>query len=73
MNKNEIIEMADKAGFFVNDNEAYSPSVQEDHELTSFLEAFAKLVAAAERKEWAQEFAEMGEWTCVNIMEQIDK
>ena len=32
-----------------------------------------KLVLAAERKEWAQEFAEMGEWTCVHIMEQTDK
>ena len=47
---NEIIDMARQAGFFVKDNEAYSPSVQEDHELTSFLEAFAALVAAKERE-----------------------
>jgi hypothetical protein len=41
----ELIDMAKQAGFFVKDNEAYSPSVQEDHELTPFLEAFAVLVA----------------------------
>ena len=49
MTQDEIIEMANKSGFFVKDNEAYSPSVQEDHELTPYLEAFAKLVAAKER------------------------
>lgn len=58
-----------EAGFFIKDNEAYSPSVQEDYELTPFLEAFAALVAAAERKIWAYEFAGMGEWTCVNTIE----
>ena len=46
----ELIDMAREAGFFIKDNEAYSPSVQEDHELTPFLEAFAALVAAAERE-----------------------
>jgi len=45
----ELIDMARQAGFFVKDNEAYSPSAQEDHELTPFLEAFAALVVAAER------------------------
>jgi len=50
MTQDEIIEMANKSGFFVKDNEAYSPSVQEDHELTPYLEAFAKLVAAKERE-----------------------
>lgn len=33
------------------------------------LERFAALVAAAERKIWAYEFAGMGEWLCVNIIE----
>lgn len=46
MTQEEIIEMAREAGFFVKDNDAYSPSVQEDHELTPFLLAFANLVAA---------------------------
>jgi hypothetical protein len=46
MTQDEIIDMAREAGFFVKDNDAYSPSVQEDHELTPFLVAFANLVAA---------------------------
>ena len=48
----ELIDMAREVGFFIKDNEAYSPSVQEDHELTPFLEAFAALVAAAEREKF---------------------
>ena len=48
--QDEIIEMARQAGFFVKDSEAYSPSVQEDHELTPCLKAFAELVAAKERE-----------------------
>ena len=51
MTQNEIIEMARQAGFFVKDSEAYSPSVQEDHELTPCLEAFAKLIAEREQSE----------------------
>jgi len=54
MTQGEIIEMAKKAGFFVKDNEAYSPSVQEDHELTPYLEAFSKLVATKERESCAK-------------------
>ena len=50
MTQDEIIEMARQAGFFVGDSEAYSPSVQEDHELTPYLETFAKLVAEKERE-----------------------
>jgi hypothetical protein len=49
-----IIELAKQAGFFIKDNEAYSPSNQEDHELTEFLERFAALVAAQEREECAK-------------------
>ena len=45
MNKDEIIKLAREARFFVKDNEAYSPSNQEDHELTEHLETFAKLVS----------------------------
>ena len=45
MTQDEIIEMAKQARFYVEDNEAYSPSNQVDHELTEHLEAFAKLVA----------------------------
>jgi hypothetical protein len=54
LTQDEIIEMAKKSGFFVKDNEAYSPSVQEDYELTPCLEAFAKLVAEKEREKCAE-------------------
>lgn len=53
-NNNEIIEMAGKAKFFVTNYEVYSPSVQEDHELTPYLKAFAALVAAKEREACAK-------------------
>jgi hypothetical protein len=52
MKQDEIIEMAKQARFYVKDNEAYSPSSQEDHELTQHLEAFAKLVAEHEREKY---------------------
>ena len=45
-----IIELAKQARFFVVDGEVYSPFNQADHELTRFLQAFAALVAAHERK-----------------------
>jgi hypothetical protein len=51
MTQDEIIELARQAGFFVKDSEAYSPSVQEDHELTPYLESFAKLIAEREQSE----------------------
>jgi hypothetical protein len=54
MTQDEIIEMAVFSGFFVKDNEAYSPSTQEDHELTPCLERFAKLVAEKEREACAK-------------------
>ena len=54
MTQQEMIELADKAGFFVKDNEAYSPSVQEDYELTPCLKAFAKLVVEKEREACAK-------------------
>jgi len=54
MIKEEIIEMAREAGFFVKENEVYSPSNQEDHELTPYLKNFAKLIAKKEREECAK-------------------
>ena len=54
MTKEEIIEMAIQAGFFVREDEAYSPSNQEDHELTPYLRTFAKLIAEKERDECAK-------------------
>jgi hypothetical protein len=58
MTQDEMIEMAKRAGFFVKDSEAYSPSVQEDHELTPYVEIFAKLVAGKEREACAT----MSDW-----------
>lgn len=54
MTKDEIIQMARQSRFFIKDNEAYSPSNQEDHELTEHLERFAKLVAEHEREACAK-------------------
>jgi hypothetical protein len=54
MTQQDILRMAQEAKFFVKDNEAYSPSSQEDFELTEHLERFAALVAAAEREACAQ-------------------
>jgi hypothetical protein len=45
MTKDAIIRMAKEARFYVQNDEAYSPSNQEDFELTEHLERFAKLVA----------------------------
>jgi hypothetical protein len=44
MTKEDIIRMAHEARFYVQNDEAYSPSNQADHELTEHLERFAKLV-----------------------------
>ena len=49
-----IIRMAKQAGFYVKNDEAYSPSNQADHELTEYLERFAKLVREHERNEIIQ-------------------
>ena len=54
MNREDIIRMAKEARFYVKDDEAYSPSNQEDHELTEHLERFAKLVAEHEREACAK-------------------
>ena len=54
MNREDILRMAHEARFYVQDNEAYSPSNQEDHELTEHLERFAILVAKQQREEDAK-------------------
>ena len=60
MTQDETIELARQAGFFVREDEAYSPSSQEDHELTPYLKTFANLIAEKEREEIKQEF-----WLCL--------
>ena len=51
MNREDIIKLAKEARFYIQNNEAYSPSNQADHELTEHLERFAKLIAEHERNE----------------------
>ena len=50
MNREDIIRMAEEAGFFIQQNEIYSMSTQSDQELTEWSERFAALVASAERE-----------------------
>ena len=50
MNREDIIRMAQEAGFFIQQNEIYSMSTQSDQELTEWIERFAALVASAERE-----------------------
>lgn len=64
MNQDEIIELAKRAGFVDYELDDGTTSAFDKR-----YERFAALVAAAERKVWADEFAGMGEWTCVNIIE----
>jgi hypothetical protein len=54
MNRDEVYKMAQKARFYVERNEVYSPSNQADHELTEYLERFAILVAKQQREEDAK-------------------
>jgi hypothetical protein len=59
MNREDIIRMAKEARFYIEDDQANSPSIQEDlkltehlkNDLTEHLERFAKLIAEHERNE----------------------
>jgi hypothetical protein len=67
MTKDELIDMATQSGFSVTHTsnlgvELYLCNPKD-------IQRFAKLVAAKEREEWAKEFAGMGEWTAVHILE----
>lgn len=60
MKRDPIIQMAWDAGlsqFFGNKDQSEE------------LKRFANLIAQHERKEWAEEFAGLGEWNCVHIIE----
>ena len=54
MNRENIIKLAKESGFYIKDNEIYSMSNQSDHELTEWIERFAKLVREYERNEIIQ-------------------
>ena len=61
MTQDEIIKMARKAGFA--HGIGCFAAVEED------IVAFAKLVAAKERRDCAKACAELGEWACVHAIE----
>ena len=56
MTQDEIIELAEHAGFVTNEIKSYviSPYTSEDQNLYQELEAFAKLVAEKEREKWKE-------------------
>ena len=56
MNREDIIRMAQEAGFFIQQNEIYSMSTQSDQELTEWIERFAALVASAAVRETSAEY-----------------
>ena len=63
-----IIELAKQAGFerlghTDNDWVCYPEDI----------EAFAEIIARAERKTWEVEFAGMGEWACVHLLQERNK
>jgi len=62
MNREDIIKLAKEARFYIQNNEAYSPSNQADHELTEHLERFAKLVAEHEREACAKVCDDWSAW-----------
>jgi len=68
MTDEQIIEMAKQAGFV-----EYELDDGTTNAFDKRYEAFAKLVAEHERKEWEVEFAGMGEWACVHLLEERNK
>jgi len=71
MTQDEIIEMAKQAGF-----ERLGVYAQFGDDWVGFTEElvkFAELISAAERKEWKDEFAGMGEWTCVHLIQESER
>jgi hypothetical protein len=64
----EILEMARQCGF--------ERLGHDDRDLVCYpeeVEALVNLALAKERREWAKEFAGLGEWACVHIIEARDK
>jgi len=70
MTKDDIIRMAKEARFYIEDDQANSPSIQEDfkltehlkNDLTEHLERFAKLVAEHEREACAKVVDAWSDW-----------
>jgi len=62
MTKEEIIDIVMQIGM--------CDRPEDDSPALKMFISFAKLIAEKERKEWAREFAGMGEWTAVNMLEE---
>jgi hypothetical protein len=72
MNREQIIQMAREAGFFIQKNEIYSMSTQSDQELTEWIERFAKLVAEHCAKICEDNWHECG-GQCAHVIRYGDK
>jgi hypothetical protein len=71
MTQDEIMALAKQAGF-----ERLGVYAQFGDDWVCFTEElvkFAELISAAERKEWEVEFAGMGEWACVHLLQERNK
>jgi hypothetical protein len=62
MTKEDIIRMAIEAGWDAH-----------HAEFDTRIQTFAALVASAERKEWETEFAGMGEWASVYLLQERNR
>jgi len=62
MTKEEIIDIVMQIGM--------CDRPEDDSPALKMFISFAKLIAEKERKEWAREFAGMGEWTAVHMLEE---
>ena len=70
---NGLTQLAIEAGMYYREIEDEFCKADTDGVPMEMLEAFAQLVAAHARKEMANEFAGLGAWDCVHIIESIDK
>ena len=73
MTKEEIIKMAKQAGMIYREFSDEFANGNTDGVDLETMENFAELVAQAERKEWETEFAGMGEWACVYLLQERNK
>ena len=67
MTKEEIIEMARQAGFFINDKLTVTSPFIEDICISPMLKEFAKLVAEKEREACAKLCESMGVYPELNV------
>ena len=65
MTQDETIELARQAGLHVATDVNWMPVIGLD-----YAKKLIELATEKERKEWAREFAGMGEWTAVNMLEE---